>query len=42
MMTIEHALPEEWIKLLHEVMESNVSKEDFKIFLEEKKNNRDK
>lgn len=30
------ALPEEWMKLVKEAMNSNVSKEEFKQFLEEK------
>lgn len=37
----EHDLPEEWIKLIKEAMKSNVTKEDFKKFLEEEKKKRD-
>lgn len=33
----EYDLPEEWIDLIIEAMESNITKEDFKKFLEDEK-----
>jgi len=38
----EKNLPEEWMKLVREAMNSNVSKEQFKQFLEEKAENNNK
>ena len=35
-------LPEEWIELVKEAMESNITKEDFKQFLREEKEKRNK
>lgn len=35
-------LPEEWMKLVRDAMNSNVSKEQFKQFLEEKTENNKK
>jgi hypothetical protein len=36
----EQELPEEWINLIKEAMKSNITKEDFKKFLEEEKKKR--
>jgi hypothetical protein len=33
-------LPKEWVELVKEAMEANISKEDFKIFLENEKEKR--
>lgn len=40
MKTKDHELPEEWINLIKEAMKSNITKEDFKKFLEEEKKKR--
>ncbi|MCH6264506.1 MULTISPECIES: anti-repressor SinI family protein [Neobacillus] len=36
----ESDLPKEWIELVKEAMESNITKDDFKIFLEKEKEKR--
>ncbi|WP_423798067.1 anti-repressor SinI family protein [Neobacillus sp. SAB-20_R2A] len=36
----EYDLPKEWIELVKEAMKSNITKEDFKIFLEKEKEKR--
>jgi hypothetical protein len=36
----ESDLPKEWIELVKEAMKSNITKEDFKIFLENEKEKR--
>lgn len=38
----EKNFPEEWMKLVREAMNSNVNKEQFKQFLEEKAENNNK
>lgn len=37
MKTKEYDFPEEWIQLIQEAMKSNITKEEFKKFIEEKK-----
>ncbi|MCQ6282833.1 anti-repressor SinI family protein [Bacillus sp. EB600] len=34
-------LPKEWVELIKEAMQSNITKEDFKIFLKKEKEKRD-
>ncbi|WML51624.1 anti-repressor SinI family protein [Neobacillus sp. PS3-12] len=36
----ETDLPKEWVELVKQAMESNITKEDFKIFLENEKEKR--
>ncbi|MBS4215108.1 MULTISPECIES: anti-repressor SinI family protein [Neobacillus] len=38
----ESDLPKEWIELVKEAMKSNITKDDFKIFLEKEKEKRKK
>lgn len=38
----KNQLPEEWVELVKEAMESKITKEDFKQFLKEEKKKRDK
>ncbi|MBU8919263.1 anti-repressor SinI family protein [Bacillus sp. FJAT-29953] len=38
----ESDLPKEWIELVKEAMKSNITKDDFKIFLEKEKEKRQK
>jgi hypothetical protein len=37
----ETDLPKEWVELVKQAMESNITKEDFKIFLESEKEKRE-
>lgn len=41
MNTKEHELPKEWIQLAKQAMQSSITKEDFKKFLEEERKRRD-
>jgi hypothetical protein len=36
----ESDLPKEWVELVKEAMKSNITKEDFKIFLKKEKEKR--
>lgn len=38
----KYNLSEEWVQLVKEAMESNITKQDFKQFLEEMREKRDK
>lgn len=38
----EYDLPKEWMELVKEAMESDITKEEFKIFIEKEKEKRKK
>ncbi|WP_462411653.1 anti-repressor SinI family protein [Neobacillus sp. Marseille-QA0830] len=38
----ESNIPKEWIELIKEAMKANITKEDFKIYLKEEKEKREK
>jgi hypothetical protein len=38
----EYDLPKEWLELVKEAMESDITKEEFKIFIEKEKEKRKK